>query len=353
MVFNTLPISLTFLSFYFFSIFLILFLILPLCGYVLTIGSISPAGSLENVRFVRAKLYTISASSVHFILHLPNSKEPYWAKLYATDYHYQDIRCGVAITKIEITLWFFPMLFRFTAGPLITLKFDNFRLQVYNSQYTPIWVRQLRDNLIYTAINEETVRIHQFKPRFVFSGLIGMTGCGLDPDEARVERPGFAVDQELDEVKIQGTAQQWHIHNARNNRMYTYGVLEAEMRESWVEGRESLVIIAHNSKWTKLPLIGQMYDASVLRHIGRTLLQAPRELAKTIKDPLSIVDIDISRCDITFGRFHLKDSALVEQGSVLIAHKYESSKDHGILNDACIDSFIQALISVYDQREGE
>ncbi|KAJ3566129.1 hypothetical protein NP233_g7196 [Leucocoprinus birnbaumii] len=349
MVFNGIPFSLALLSFCIFSVFLVLFLVLPLCGHVLTIGSIRPTCSLQNVRFVRAKLYSISASSIQFLLHVPNSREPFWAKLFVQDYYYRDLKCDVSIAKIEITLWFFPMLFRFTAGPLLTVKFDDFRLRVYNSEYTPRWVRELRDNLIYTAINEETVRLHQFMPRFVLSGLISMTGYNRDTDE--VEKPGLEANQGLDEVKIQGKVQQWHIHNARNNRMYTFDTMEMELRDSWVEGRESLVLITHDSKWTKLPLVGQISDESLLRYFGRTLAQAPIELMKMINDPMSVVNMDVSRCDITFKRFHLKDSALVKQGSVLVKQKYEKSKDHGVLSEACIDKFVQALVSVYDQRE--
>ncbi|KXN85725.1 hypothetical protein AN958_10908 [Leucoagaricus sp. SymC.cos] len=165
----------------------------------------------------------------------------------------------------------------------------------------------------------------------------------------------FALSFSL--VKIQGTAQQCqHIHNVQNNRIYTFNVLEAELRENWTEGRGPLVVIAHYSKWTKLPLVGHSLDTLLLRprqfrYATRTFLQTPRELMKIIGNSLSAVNIDVSRCDITFGRFHLKDSVLVEQGSVLIRHKYQKSKNHGVLSDACLDSFIEALFSVYERTQ--
>lgn len=250
------------LAFLLSATFTLVFFILPLLGHALTIGSIHPT-SLRHVRYIRAKLYSISVSSIRLVLHFPSPREPYWAKLIAQGYHYQDSKCAVSSSKIEGTLWFFPMLFRFTAGPLITLKFDDFRLQVYESEYTPRWVRQLRDNLIYTAINEETVRLHQFKPRFVLSGLMGMSGSIKGSDE--IDIPGLEADREIDDVKIQGKAKQWHIHNVQNNRMYTFDAIEMELRESWVDGRGTLVMIAHDSKWTKLPLVGHCFDKSWLR----------------------------------------------------------------------------------------
>jgi hypothetical protein len=87
--------------------------------------------------------------------------------------------------------------------------------------------------------------------------------------------------------------------------------------------------------------------------MAQAALRTPQELMKIIQDPLSVININVSRCDIAFGKFHLKDSALVEQGSILIRRNYEKSKDHGILSDACIDNFVQALISVHDRQYKE
>lgn len=252
----------------------LVFFLLRLSGHVLSINSIRPI-SLRYVRYARQKLYTISTSSIHIKLHLPRPREPHWAKILVQNYQYRDPECSVSISTIKITLWFFPMLFRFTAGPLITLQFEDFRLHVYNSTYTPKWVRKLGDNLIYTAINEETVRLHQFKPRFVLNGLTVVTGS-KERFDGPIEKPGMRPGQELDDFKINGRAQQWHIHNKRNNRMYTYNSLETELRRSSAEDRQTLVIIARESKWTKLPLVGHFHDVSLLQCVfSSSLRQTP------------------------------------------------------------------------------
>lgn len=232
-----------------------LLLALRAFGHVLTIGSIRPT-SLHHVKYVCKNLFIISASSLRLQLHFPTSKKPYWAKLYVHDYYYNDPRHTVSFATAKGTLWFFPVLFRFTSGPLITFKCDDYRIQVYDSQYTPAWLRLLRDNLMYTIINEETVRLHYFKTRLVSTGLIGMTGSEQGY-QGSVEKPGLGDEQDLDEVKIRGEAQQWHVHNIRNNRMYTFGALDIEVRKSWVEDKSTFVMIAKNSKWTKVSLVGQ------------------------------------------------------------------------------------------------
>lgn len=329
-------------------IILALLLFVPrLLGHVLTIGVIRPT-SLQHAKYVYPNLFTISASSLHLKFHLPTSKNPYWAKFFVNDYYYDDPRSAVSFASLEGTLWFLPVLFRFTSGALITLKFDDFRIQVHDSQYTPQWLRLVRDNLVYTVVNEETVRLHHIKTRFVSTGLIGMTGSEQGY-QGPVEKPGLGPEQDLDEVKIQTGAQQWHIHNARNNRMYTLGVVDIEIRKSWVEDRRPFVFIAKNIKWTKVSLVGQYRrNTSLLRYVAKSILQAPQELIKIIRDPLLIIDVDCQRTDVTFSKFHIQDSALIEQGGILIRRQYEKSVDRGLLSDASIDSFVHALLSFFD-----
>lgn len=245
-------------------VFVLLLFALRLLGHVLTIGTIRPT-SLHHVKYVSKKTFTISASSLRLQLHLPTSKEPYWAKIFVHDGHYDDPRHALTVASLEGTLWFFPVLFRFTSGPLLTVKVYDYRIQVYDSQYTPAWLRLLRDNLVYTIINQETIRLNYFKTRQVSTGLIGMTE-GEQDSEGPVEKPGLEAEQDLDEIKMRSEAQQWHIHNINNNRIYTFGALDMEVRKSWVENRSTFVLIAKNSKWTKVSMVGQHpKDTSLLR----------------------------------------------------------------------------------------
>lgn len=89
---------------------------------------------------------------------------------------------------------------------------------------------------------------------------------------------------------------------------------------------------------------------SLPRYLVHSVLQAPKELIKIIRDPLLIINIDCQRCDLTFNEFQIQDGALIEQGSILIRRQYEKSVDRGLLSDAGIDGFVQALLSLYDVR---
>jgi hypothetical protein len=91
-----------------------------------------------------------------------------------------------------------------------------------------------------------------------------MAGCCSEGSD-EVDKPELEADQKLDEIKIQGKAQQWHIHNILNNRMYTFNAIKMELRENWVEDRRTLVMIARDAKWTKLPIVGHSFDRSWLR----------------------------------------------------------------------------------------
>lgn len=96
------------------------------------------------------------------------------------------------------------------------------------------------------------------------------------------------------------------------------------------------------------PICEGNYAYTFHRYFAHSVLQTPKEFIKIIRDPLFIIDLDCQRCDTTFNEFQIQDSALIEQGSILIRRQYEKSVDRGLLSDAGIDSFVQALLSVYD-----
>lgn len=81
----------------------------------------------------------------------------------------------------------------------------------------------------------------------------------------------------------------------------------------------------------------------------QTAFQLPKQLFDIIRDPLSLADVDIDSCYVTYSNFNLQHSALVEEGSALIRDKFERSKKHGLLSNASIDNFVQTIVSLYDR----
>jgi hypothetical protein len=238
-------------------------------GHVLKVDSIRPF-TLSYARYIhkaRDKLYSISASSPVLKLHIPRPRDPHWAKLTIQNYQYRDGRCAVSIANIHITFWFFPVLFGFTGGPLLKLRFDDFRIHIYNSRLTPQWLRKARDNIVYTVLNEESLCINQIKFRTSLEDLMG-----LEPNKTRYGAPRENLDEEsrqqlVDQIKIYGQAERWNIRNDLNNRMYSFN-FEMEHRKAIMEDQATFKMIIRESTWVKLPLVGHFRDVTTLRSVS-------------------------------------------------------------------------------------
>ncbi|EKM84265.1 hypothetical protein AGABI1DRAFT_124586 [Agaricus bisporus var. burnettii JB137-S8] len=337
-----------------FAIVVVLAIYFRISGRVLKIDSIHPLtlSYSRHIHNARDKLYSISASSPLLKLHIPRPRDPHWAKLIIQNYQYRDGRCGVSIATIHITFWFFPVLFRFTGGPLLTLIFDDFRLHVYNSALTPRWLRQVRDNIVYTILQEETISLYRFKSRTSLSELMGLEPHQIRYHTLMKEKSDEEPTPRLaDQIKIYAIAEQWSIRNKLNNRMYNIN-FEMEHRKAITEDKATLKMIIRESNILLSKVsdaVSFIYPLRVVRYVMQTALQLPKQLFDIIRDPLSLADVDIDSCYVTYSNFNLQHSALVEEGSALIRDKFERSKKHGLFSNASIDNFVQTIVSLYDR----
>lgn len=162
----------------------------------------------------------------------------------AYDYNYMDTECHVSLAQLSVALWLFPALLRFTAGPLATVEMNDFRVKVFSSEATPLWIVVLRRNLISTALNGDTIRLDDFETNINIRAVVP------DGDDA----------SSVDESRLSASFEGWHIFNWQK-RMYTFGRIDAQLRRSWVDIRDTkLVIIATESRWTKMSSTEQPLD---------------------------------------------------------------------------------------------
>ena len=220
-------------------------LFLAFLGYTLRIRRISWL-ALHGISFSSPGLST-TVRTLSLRLHIPRPSNPRWATISLSGITSRDSDCTVSLASATLSLWFFPVLFGFTAGPWVTTSLDGFSARVFSSKRIPRWVDLLRGNIIYTILDGDTIRLHNLKTKIFFSGLTGSEE-GYDGE---VEKPGVRPGEEHDEIRVRLAASQWHIMNTRH-RMYNFGELEMELRRSWVDGRGSFVMISEGGRWVKL-----------------------------------------------------------------------------------------------------
>ncbi|PPQ70734.1 hypothetical protein CVT26_014699 [Gymnopilus dilepis] len=278
-------------------------------------------------------------------LHRPRKDAPYWCILTAENYEYKDDMCHVSIDSVEIILWFFPAFFRFTGGSWVTVNLSGFVVYVPTSQKCPPWIQKLRDDLLYTILNAETIRLHSLEPRIVF----GETTTVVDGSN---EGGQNQVKCTHEEICLGGTASQWHIFRFNNGRIYTFGDVMAEWRRCHDESHESFVLICREAHWTRVPILVPVEDVdnvrqSRFRRICRALYNLPSGIREFYDNPLCVVDLYVPQLDITFADFRLRDAELIRQGTTKIKEKYIDfeTRHRGLIQDITWDLLIELVLS--------
>lgn len=262
----------------------------PFLGHHLTIGRLSPCAAY-NIRYSATlgdKTYALTFTSTrltwHF--HIPRPADPRWLTLTFHTIYYTSTTSDISTARLETVLWFFPVLFRQTAGPWANITIDDLRIKVFRSVETPYWIQHLRQNLIETILTGEILRADIFRTSFRFSGLTehtddkpsgyGSRDAALDtktPDEefaheeleqdddgrvAAMKADAFADEQGFetkalctrddDEFRFDTVVRQLHINN-RNGRIYTFGRIDSQIRRNWVVDSGSFTMVAEECRW--------------------------------------------------------------------------------------------------------
>ncbi|KAJ3512837.1 hypothetical protein NLJ89_g3291 [Agrocybe chaxingu] len=316
----------------------LLFYITHLLGYKFHVRHlhILSAGGFS----IKSPTRSITIDNVKINFHIPRPISPYWITLDAKKYEYTDDKCRVSLEQLQAKIWFFPVFFRCTAGPWITVHMDGFRVQVYTSRKFPSWTAQLRDNVIYTFLNGETLRLHDINTKIDLSSL--------NPPEPSIpgETEEIPIDNEKGrdkEVAIRLSASQWHILNPRR-RIYTFGDLEVDYSRNWTEGRGSLFIIAKHSQWNKLPSILSMdryCQLPIPRQGLRGVWHFPARIYKLFSDPMLALNVEVSECQVTFSDFRIRDTEAFEQAiSKLVKDYHTYTARHPEVVDRILADFL-------------
>ncbi|KAI0707615.1 hypothetical protein C8Q76DRAFT_859880 [Earliella scabrosa] len=393
---SSLGVSLNILTASFFALLSYLF-DTPVRGSRLTIGRLafSAAHDIHYEAIVGNKTYTFAfnASSLTWRFHLPRAPNPRWATITCNSIYYTSTTGEISTARIEVILWFFPVLFRQTSGPWVNVTLDDLRIKVYHSSATPYFVQRLRENLVGTMLTGEVLRADVFRTSMRMSGLTerprdkptGFTQPGdkLYAGEPAAERHGDRGEDEPNEVEegddtdntdytedtddtddgcesdsdaveedegapyghtnelsfesedptkplrrhnddelcFSVLARQLHIHNTEG-RIYTFGSIDSQIRRDWTQNRGSLAMVAEECRWVHVHFpFERVAPRSWWTQLFSSFFHFPSDLVHTFKHPVNNANLYVSRLDVTFDSFRLRDAELLKQGFYLIREK--------------------------------
>lgn len=304
---------------YVLSAFLSYLLNYPINGQHLRIGRLSLAAaydiSYEGTLYDKAYSFKYTTASISWRFFFPRSDNPRWLTITARDILYTSSSGDISTTTLETVLWFFPFLFRFTAGPWANVSVDGLRIRVQKSTATPYWIQVMRETLVSTFLTGEFLRADVFRTTVRFAGLsehpddkpaayTDPSIAPLDPrsstetekesgdrsdDDAAEDNddepcgccaPGSAAKsngistyahqeeadafaradenktgplrpQDEDEVRFGALARRVHI-NDKQGRICTFGSIDAQLRRNWAADRGSFAMVAEECRWVRV-----------------------------------------------------------------------------------------------------
>ncbi|RPD64549.1 hypothetical protein L227DRAFT_518868 [Lentinus tigrinus ALCF2SS1-6] len=293
----------------------------PINGHKLSIGRFSLFGAYDikykATVFSETYTFTFTAASLTWRFHLPSASNPRWCTLTCDSIFYNSTTGDISTASLETILWFFPVFFRQTAGPWANITIDGLRIRVHRSTETPYFIQRLRENLVGTFLTGEVLRADVFRTTFRFAGL------SERPEEKPVgkycTKPLTAHDD--DEMSFAVLARGLHINN-REGRIYTFGRIDSQIRRDWVRDRGSLALVAEECRWVHVPFPFEcVAPRSGFTSLLSSLFHFPIDLVRTFNYPVSSTNLYVTRLDVTFDCFRLRDAELLKQGFSLVQEK--------------------------------
>ncbi|OSD01145.1 hypothetical protein PYCCODRAFT_1504552 [Trametes coccinea BRFM310] len=378
----------------------------PVRGHRLKIGHLSWSAAFsiryEATLYDKSYSFTFTSSSLSWCFYLPRADNPRWLTVTLFDTIYTSSTGDISTTKLETVLWFFPVYFRFTAGPWADVTIDGLRIRVQKSTATPYWVQRLRENLVGTFLTGEFLRADVFRTSVRFAGLseheedkpkgytkpgsklapkepIGTESefefesgyeqedddepCGCCSPAVRRVSNGYttyAHQEEADalaradeyktrplrpydddELRFSVLARRVHINNTEG-RVYTFGAIDAQMRRNWVDDRGSFAMVAEECRWVKVHFpFERVAPRAWYTQLLSSLLHFPIDLIRTFNYPVSSLNLYVTRTDVTFESFRLRDAELFRQVVALAREKAITSRIDwsDVFFDAVLDAF--------------
>ncbi|KAI0829093.1 hypothetical protein BC628DRAFT_1417438 [Trametes gibbosa] len=374
----------------------------PIRGQHLQVGRLS-LSSIHDIHYAgtlysKSYSFTYTTSSITWRFHLPRRTDPRWLTITVGDILYSSSSSDISTTKIEVILWFFPVLFRFTAGPWANVSVDGLRIKVQKSTATPYWIQQMRANLVSTFLTGDFLRADVFRTAIRFAGLsdhadnkpAGDTDprtqlvssvqpeaeadeeeehCGCCSPSSTDKSNGYttyAHQEEADafagadtyktgplrtgdedEVRFNALARRVHINNTEG-RMYTFGRIDSQMRRNWAADKGSFAMIAEECRWVRVHCPYERFAPRAwYTQVLSSLLHFPWDFFRTMSDPSSGMNLYVTRVDVTFESFRLRDAELVRQGVALAHAKAITS------NINWSDAFFDGLANAFAHQNSE
>ncbi|KAI0801527.1 hypothetical protein C8Q74DRAFT_1314635 [Fomes fomentarius] len=370
----------------------------PVHGHRLTIGRLALSAA-HDIRYEATlgendKPYSLSfkASALTWRFHVPRAPNPRLCVLTMRSIYYTSTTCDISSAQLEAVVWFFPVLFRQTSSPWTDITLDDLRILVYTSTETPYFIRCLRQNLVSTLLTGEVLRADVFRTSMRFSGLTehpedkptGFTRPTHKPstdepdgyrhkDEVEDEavetdddENGYASDSDSDsdtkvisdehasvrqtqplktqddhEICFNIIARQLLMHNTEG-RIYSLGRFDSQVRRDWTQNRGSFVLVAEECRWVHVHFpFERVVPRSWLAQLCSSLFHFPIDLVRAFNYPVSGTNLYVTRLDVTFDSFRLRDAELLKQGFSLIREK--STTSHIDWSNVFLDAITQAF----------
>lgn len=279
--------------------------ILKLLGHEIHIRSVTLLPlTLRNITYnYRSSTLSLNAhiGSLKIAFHFPTPCAPKLVSVSVEDVSYTKAdRHAFKSDETFVVVWLLPAFFRRTSSSFVTVKMRGVVIDNVNAEEEAWWAKEIRDNITETVMVGETIRLHDLKTKLwlyepitpsTWAAKVDVNGEtvgegdnsehtteGMEGDEAGEESEDVLDDsaekaretQEEDEREARARiyASQWMLRNDRNQRVYSFGSLNVELRRPWgtlpypdrvgVEQKTqlpqgSLVLKATDLTWTKLP----------------------------------------------------------------------------------------------------
>ncbi|EPT03425.1 hypothetical protein FOMPIDRAFT_1158916 [Fomitopsis schrenkii] len=303
----------------------------------LSLYDVCYTGALYDEKYT----YTFTAPCISIRFCRPTSAYPCWLVFTAHELFYKSTTCDTSLTRLDVSFWVFPYLFKRTAGSWISAELDGLRIRVHHSNETPYWVKRLRQNLAAALLNGDIYRLDDVKVTVRFAGCTDREADGSSPAD-HVDPPPPFLNREVDELRTTISASQLHLHNP-DARIYAFHAIDAQLRRDWDSNRGSFVLIAEESRWIRVRSPYQGEWSPGWRQIFTSLAQFPFDFLRFIDFPMSAVDLYVGRADVTFDEFRIRDAELVKQGFITLREKTALFEVNW--GDAILDAFIKTVVN--------
>ncbi|RPD69397.1 hypothetical protein L226DRAFT_555218 [Lentinus tigrinus ALCF2SS1-7] len=258
----------------------------PINGHKLSIGRFCLFGAYDikykATVFSETYTFTFTAASLTWRFHLPSASNPRWCTLTCDSIFYTSTTGDISTASLETIL----------------------------CTETPYFIQRLRENLVGTFLTGEVLRADVFRTTFRFAGL----------SERPEEKPPLTAHDD-DEMSFAVLARGLHINN-REGRIYTFGRIDSQIRRDWVRDRGSLALVAEECRWVHVYFpFEYVAPRSGFTSLLSSLFHFPIDFVRTFNYPVSSTNLYVTRLDVTFDRFRLRDAELLKQGFSLVQEK--------------------------------